>query len=956
MRSILILTLLIHLASGPPPLHAQTRRNDASFLAHDPQSPWPPKGQPLRLPVSRDNWVSAYRGEEPGNNGGAATVKLKGIVELTLLDFDPAPLRGKIVTGGTLHLKPKGDERLLRATLSTIASPWVEGTSRSYRPQQGSSSFAMAGHDQLPWSFPGSDLTSVINGRGQTFWAFDDATAPDERGHQSLRIHPLVLAARIAGVSQGLALTDDVGHEWEGSADHPFVWREFPNRFFHSREAPAADAPYFTLYVAGEDHHAPAAVREIASDPADLPAGEAYVSWLAPEDPDVVGFFVRYRQGHDLRWDTATELPRHLIPLARGPGERVTLHLRDLPASGDAGAQGPPESLTLSVRTVDGAGNLGPEASARITLSQRQPMADLPTAAPELFAQPAELPELLRARIAVIDALDKVVPVDGRIIPERPAAYLAANHLWSAKDRIVRLHAARNEFVSFTVRVAGPIDKLRAQVSFDHSSLRGSVLALRSVQSPLGPMPDPLAPLDPGLTVAEERFGSMLVSVYVPHDAPPGPTPGLLMLSVGDQWLPIKLEVRVWNWTLPDKLSFVPQMNAYGLPGSAGSALERAYYRLAHVHRTCLNRLPYNWRGQVIEGYRVPDDEGRWDFARFDAAYGPLLDGSAFADLPRAGRPVDAFYLPLNDNWPVPNEPHYRGGYWADQAMSQEYWQSFSDACERWARHLRQRGDANTTFEFFLNSKVFFRKQDWSRSSAYWIFDEPVNTQDFWALRQFGIAFKRGVDRAMLDLPAQQRWPRLAYRCDISRPQWQRDLLDGVMDVNVVGGAGYDHPRLMEDRVRLWHESVLVYGSSNPVTASNVQPAAWCVDAWARGFDGVVPWQTVGSDASWKEADQNAMFYPASTAPLPSVRLKAYQRGQQDVEYLAALAAARNLPRHVVGAWARETLKLKVRNVHAADVAGAVDFAALDAVELWRLRTRVGAFLDAQAGEPIIPP
>jgi len=38
-------------------------------------------------------------------------------------------------------------------------------------------------------------------------------------------------------------------------------------------------------------------------------------------------------------------------------------------------------------------------------------------------------------------------------------------------------------------------------------------------------------------------------------------------------------------------------MNCYGLPEN-----ERAYYRLAHRHRTVLNRLPYNQNGQMQDG------------------------------------------------------------------------------------------------------------------------------------------------------------------------------------------------------------------------------------------------------------------------------------------------------------------------------------------------------------------
>ena len=142
------------------------------------------------------------------------------------------------------------------------------------------------------------------------------------------------------------------------------------------------------------------------------------------------------------------------------------------------------------------------------------------------------------------------------------------------------------------------------------------------------------------------------------------------------------------------------------------------------------------------------------------------------------------------------------------------------------------------------------------------------------------------------------------FRCDISRPEWQRDSLDGVLDYNVVGGAMRQYPRIVMDRKEANGEIVVEYGSSNGVEASNVQPVGWAIDAWSRGADGILPWQTVGTNASWKKADSLSLFYPgrdAKEGPSPSIRLKAYRRGQQDVEYLTLLSQVHEAPRGVVG-------------------------------------------------------
>ena len=107
-------------------------------------------------------------------------------------------------------------------------------------------------------------------------------------------------------------------------------------------------------------------------------------------------------------------------------------------------------------------------------------------------------------------------------------------------------------------------------------------------------------------------------------------------------------------------------MNCYGLPED-----ELDYYRLAHRHRTVLNRVPYNQAGRVQDGCAPVWDKPRLklDWSKWDRRFGPLLDGTAFADLPRKGVPVECFYLPLHENWPSPMEGNYNGDYWADRAF-----------------------------------------------------------------------------------------------------------------------------------------------------------------------------------------------------------------------------------------------------------------------------------------------
>jgi hypothetical protein len=251
-------------------------------------------------------------------------------------------------------------------------------------------------------------------------------------------------------------------------------------------------------------------------------------------------------------------------------------------------------------------------------------------------------------------------------------------------------------------------------------------------------------------------------------------------------------------------------------------------------------------------------------------------------------------------------------------------------------------------FEFYLNNKVYFKRDRgnrWDASSAPWIFDEPVNTQDFWALRRFGLELWRGV--------AAQPEVRFSFRADLSRPEWQRDLLDGVTSTEIVSGALRTYHERVIARAGRFGNFVAMYGSANRIGTPNLMPAAWCVETWALGADGVVPWQTIGKPAAWKTPDDLSLFYPTASGPVPSLRLKSFRAGQQLTEYLAMFAVLSGQSRTAVGAavLAEAGLRSTLEKKSEAD-AGTLHYDASTARALNALRLRLGQWLDAQAPAP----
>jgi hypothetical protein len=147
-----------------------------------------------------------------------------------------------------------------------------------------------------------------------------------------------------------------------------------------------------------------------------------------------------------------------------------------------------------------------------------------------------------------------------------------------------------------------------------------------------------------------------------------------------------------------------------------------------------------------------------------------------------------------------------------------------------------------------------------------------------------------------------------------------------MLKFNVVAnGAFKEYQSLVLDRKFRFGQEVVLYGGNNPIGTSNATAVAWSWDAWSSGADGVLPWQTIGNAGSWKKADELSLFYPSEdtkiAGPFPSIRLKAYCYGQQDVEVLEHLAKRSGVDRYRFGQRLRRSLKLTSQDKARGDYA-----------------------------------
>ncbi len=905
---------------------------------------WPPGGGIEKLQVTNDIGLSSVVGEKNGGKGFSRYLKLKGPQELVLVDGDFNRLKGSLISGALLHIRSAspGISPLGRIGVSTLASPWKEGGANSYRPSRGNTSYSQAEYLMKDWSYPGSTIMDVVFGRGHTIWKFADASQPGPGGWQAVAVAPEVIAAAIAGISSGLCVYDEVGSIWS-IHDGRFKYTYFPNRFFYSRES-LLSAPWFEIRINGRDTISPGAVKNVKAEVGGLIPGQALLSWETPVDDGggkTLGFFVRYSQG-----GKEHEMPRYLVPMAGQEGQTVRMHVQDLPFQ-------PGETVVFNIQPVDSCGNVGPVTAFPVVMAGPRPGFALDSIGVKPFPDSETLPELCGVKVSVMDQLDKVDPRSGVVMPAQKEGYKSGNHLFSAKERKIRLQAAGNETVCFLLNLEGKEDNIDIDFSIQgddgiETAVFHSVYVKSMDDSKQQPVfwADPLIPLSgpfsipsgmwPGLT--DQINHSLLCELYVPHNVSSGDKKGKLIVSIGNEKVVLDVCLKIWNFTLPDKLSFVPELNAYAVVSPYKGY---DYYRLAHRHRTCLNRLPYGWHGRPSF---APEWDGTdFEWQEWDSKVGPLVDGSAFADMPRKNEPVDVMYLPFSENWPVDLYEHYTPSYWPEDAFSNDYKSQLKRSFSAFALHCNQKKWNNTIFQFYLNNKVYHR-QKYKQASAPWIFDEPVNTQDFWALRWYGLLWKDAVKSVSENT-------RMWFRGDVSYPQNGKNILWDVMDIEYIGQADDHKIRMKKDEQMVTGQSFFSeYGALNPVDSSNTQPCLWCLSAWANGASGILPWQTIGNENSWKKADQAAILYPHPTGPKPSLRLKALMRGQQDVEYLELFCDLFGIRPSRMGGWLKEHLSLTDMTVLARHGdAGTPVFSVNDTVLLWEMRYSLGKKISSKA-------
>ncbi|HUU26603.1 MAG TPA: hypothetical protein VM123_02220 [archaeon] len=949
----------------------------------------------IKLPVIKDTVAWMYRGEPTYDFGAAEPLFVEGAHYVALLGFDMRPAAGMRVLKARLWLHREGKAQLVQLVLSTISVDWIEGQGTGQGADPGGSSAAYVRIDPgtgktVRWAGPGSDITDVIMSQGNTLRA-ECPVRQESAGWQSVEVPSPIIEALLNGDSYGLALVDGKGQLRD--KDGSFIFKKF-----NSRDA-GRFAPYLEVVLqeplSAEGPNAPRRV-ELAAAPgiAGLASGALKVIVAPQGEGDKRGFlYEMVTSDKEMNKDDLGSLPcvpRYLLPHISQAAQDSVL-IRDLP---------PQSRQYVAVRTVDCVGRKSDWVFARGFASDQAAMPRLER----------EKRQSLGGQIKVwaCGPDEKVNPVNGRLLEENPGLYelegesnydyMYGNCLWSAAGSRVSLEAALGGTAAFHIVVEPEresLDGITVQANWvgnvpGHALSRFPVKVykdwyIKSTKTGAW-YPEVAVPLkdqeqfsipDPANKIGRQRNQSVLVEFYVPRSARPGSYRGLVVVGArGLLSRRIEVNIEVHGVMLPEELPFVSELNVYGPVGGPYGLesssdeyfeIEEKYYRAAHEHLCAINQLPYSQNGTVhTAGAPVLEGEGAGmrvaDWSLWDKRFGRYLDGSAFESTDRRV-PVPVMYLPFHENWPASLKKYYRftpqdTSYIGminehalkappvEEAFDPAYEEAFVGVFRQFAEHFREKGWTRTEFQFYLNNKYYWKNKEPGRRGdgiSWWLLDEPYHWDDFKALGYYGRLFMAAV--------GDVREVDFVYRLDISRPQLQFGLLDGLRSVTYSSAYFYEKNAFLRQRKEAFGNEMRNYGSFNDLEVSNLTTTAWPLKVYLNNGSGLLPWQTIGSDENFESFQNTAVLYPGLRfgirGPVASLRLKAVRQGTEDVLLLDMLARREG--------WSREQAAVAVAGcvdlgggtvTKFFDDAGQVSFGSLKPEDLSILRRALLRSLD----------
>jgi len=398
---------------------------------------------------------------------------------------------------------------------------------------------------------------------------------------------------------------------------------------------------------------------------------------------------------------------------------------------------------------------------------------------------------------------------------------------------------------------------------------------------------------DPDNKTPGQTAQAFWIDIWVPPDAIPGEYSGRATLESGGQSRRLEVRLRVHPAVVPAEDVVAMDHNSYDdswiaaqFPArrraTAGNFFEsdelfrliHSYHRIFYEHHGVFHQLGYGHAGRVtpkfapaLEGERSRKRIADWNL--YDRHYGPLLDGSAFAQTRRGARPIPFTYLPINPEWPA------SWLWWGEPGYEAE----FVNVVGEMEQHFREKSWTGTNFEMFFNHKKRYMGFSWDG-------DEVRFPRDLSYFKEYGRLLKKV-------LPAGTP-VRFVFRADVSWDMEQQFReLNGIVTMWTCAGGILSWYKGAPKMLRERGDTVWYYGGPPEVTQPSSAITELALRAWVWDAMGFVHWLAVspGKDPWFNfTGGGTTLVYSGErfglVDPIPSVRLKIQRNAVQELTLL----------------------------------------------------------------------
>ncbi len=882
-----------------------------------------------------DNCHVGNVGKEVDYNAGnkATRGKIKGPEEFVMVNFDLSKIKGMTVKKAKLQFHDAG-AILYKVGFSSVVTPWKAGNANRFGVNDQGATWKTPRIGKY-WAWPGSNLGHVINEMCGSRSSYGQVRK--QGGVYELNVDPDVIETVASGHHHGFVISEHDGWRrmpWVGQTLRKVNGKEHNPWIFLKEQN--GKAPKLIIEAVKEDDTAPGkvSVKNIWRD--SLLVGDVLLEVIATGDDNNKGTALYY----DISVDGET-VPAWMLNAPLTSGKKQLIRLSE---------QTPGKKVNISICAVDEAGNKGPVANCNATVCAELTIPDVQARYSAGDGKP-----LSNKSIAVwaYPDLQHVNPITGNRLEDnsyelkKTGNYRNGNNIWNGKTHTAELSAWRDEWVAFQIAVENTSGAPLKDIKVAWSGSNDLQVDLYRewyvrVKSKNNFYPDPLLPLnklnnsihipDTHNSIEGQTVQSIYVDILVNKDAAAKLHKGSINITApGQKALTLNVAVDVQNNNMPRKIGYTVEFNHYsGWQSNFKDAqvndktankkfidCNNAITALAHQNRCTFNGVPYTHRKSMRRPVPAISGSGTQakvtDWSHFDACYEGIFSGSIVKNNHRSEQPITHQTLSFYERWPADfNKSNmFDHNLKTNPSLDPKFTKEFEDTVKaigaEFTKHFKEKGWDKVQLQLFLNNKSQYRRKN---DGCYWLLDEPRYHNGYLALDTLGVLMRDAFkDKGSIPV---------VFRADVSRPQYSETILDDSLDLNVVGGLSeHEHiARRNSDRFdggEFFKEPQIIWsygGVAALGTSLNSYANVRIMDHF-KGSNGHLPWLNTMSKNAWREqpgdrSGQNyAIFYNGEYEKLPikneivfpSMRLKAYRRGQQDAEMLGVVEQTKKISR-----------------------------------------------------------